>query len=387
MAQRPVGLVDLVLAPLGLLVALVVPVVIAASRPEEPISQYTVPKEATPPLPATPAPVSVERARTLAAIVPSGEKTWFFKVTGPVNPVADQMEKFLEFLGTVKFTEKGQPEWKLPEGWSEGARGGEMRFATVAIAGDPPLELSVLTLPGDGSKEEYILANVNRWRGQLSLKPVTAATLYNTESKTEETRPIDIDGRKVVLVNLVGFSKPDGMGGAPFAGGAARPSRPAPPAVAQAGTPTQGEAAGSGVKFKAPESWKPGKTSQFRKASFVATDAADAKRQAEITIIDLPAAGGGGELLANVNRWRGQVGLAPTTADELKAQSKEVEVAGDKGTMVELKGEKGDAKQTILGVMTVRGKTAWFIKLHGDASVADAEKERFEAFVKSVRFE
>ena len=55
--------------------------------------------------------------------------------------------------------------------------------------------------------------------------------------------------------------------------------------------------------------------------------------------------------------------------------------------MVELKGEKGDAKQTILGVMTVRDKTAWFIKLHGDAAVAAAEKERFEEFVKSVRFE
>lgn len=386
MAQRPVSLVDLVLAPAGLLIALVVPVVVASSRPEEPISQYTLAKEPAPALPPTPPPVSVEKARTLAAIVPNGKNTWFFKLTGPVDPVAGQMEKFLQLLETVKFPSEGKPEWKLPEGWSEVPSQEEMRAATFQIAGEVPLEASLMTLPGDGTRVDYILKNVNRWRGQLSLKPVTEKTLYNTESKTEETRTIDIDGRKVVLVNLVGYSKPGGMGNAPFAGGASRPNRPAPSEVAKAGAAEQA-ADSSGLKFKAPESWKPGKTSQFRKASFIARDAKNPKLQAEITIIDLPAGGGGGELLANVNRWRSQVGLPPTTADDLKLEAKEVEVAGEKGTMVELKGEKGDAKQTILGVMTVRGKTAWFIKLHGDAEVAAAEKEHFEEFVKSVRFE
>lgn len=386
MAQRPVGLVDLVLAPAGLLIALVVPIVVASSRPDEPIAQYTLAKEPTPALPPAPPPVSIEKARTLAAIVPNGKNTWFFKLTGPVDPVAGQMEKFLQLLGTVTFKSDGKPEWKLPDGWSEVPSKEEMRAATFQIVGEIPLEASVTTLPGDGTKDDYILKNVNRWRGQLSLKPVTEKTLYNAESKTEETRSIDIEGRKVVLVNLVGYSKPGGMGGAPFAGGGARPNRPAPSEVAQAG-PADQAAASSGLKYKAPESWKPGKTSQFRKASFVAKDAKDPKLQAEITIIDLPAAGGGGELLANVNRWRSQVGLPPTTSDDLKLEAKEVDVAGAKGTMVELKGEKGDAKQTILGVMAVQGKTAWFIKLHGDAAVAAAEKERFEEFVKSVRFE
>ena len=61
----------------------------------------------------------------------------------------------------------------LPEGWHARPASG-MRYATVAIdTSGEPLELSVTPLrtpPGDF--QEYVLANVDRWRQQLGLSPV-----------------------------------------------------------------------------------------------------------------------------------------------------------------------------------------------------------------------
>lgn len=64
--------------------------------------------------------------------------------------------------------------WTAPSGWKELAGGG-MRVATFELpktAGKA--EVTVVALPGDVGGE---LANVNRWRGQLALPPITEAEL------------------------------------------------------------------------------------------------------------------------------------------------------------------------------------------------------------------
>ena len=64
--------------------------------------------------------------------------------------------------------------WSLPAGWTERA-GNAMRVATlVPPQGPGKAEVTVVALPGDVGGE---LANVNRWRGQLALPPVTEAQL------------------------------------------------------------------------------------------------------------------------------------------------------------------------------------------------------------------
>lgn len=376
MANRSLNVNDLALAPIGLLVALIVPIVIASSRPEAPISQYSIAKEPVPDVAGPPPEEKREKTRTIGAIVPHGEKTWFFKLTGPVDPVGKQMRNFLNLLESLSFGARGEPKWTLPEGWTQES-GREMRFATLRISGEAPLELSVITLPGDGTKDDYILANVNRWRDQSGLKPVTLENLYNTESKTEETRSLELSGRKIVLVNFVGMSKVGGMGMPPFAR--------ARPAAANPDVATADAADADGIKFETPAGWKAGKANAFSKLAFSVADPKEPARTVDVTVSEL--GGQGGDLLANVNRWRGQVGLPPTTLDDLKKESGQVEVDGTKGTMVELVGKKGDAPETILGVIVLRQKSAWFFKLKGHAALAAAEKERFEEFVKSVKFE
>jgi len=99
-----------------------------------------------------------------------------------------------------------------------------MRFATIQIAADgKPLELSVIPLPKAGAEtEKYVLDNVNRWRNQLNLKPITADELATT------TKTLNIDGHESTLVSLVGTGS-GGMTGAPFApfaGGSLPPDHP-----------------------------------------------------------------------------------------------------------------------------------------------------------------
>jgi len=161
--------------------------------------------------------------QTIGLIVPVGDMGWFFKLTGDKAAVEPQHEAFLQFITTIKF-EGGKPTWTLPSDWKQ-LPGSAMRFATIQIAADDkPLELSVIPLPqSGGDKEKYVLDNVNRWRNQLNLKPITADDLPTT------TKSLRIDGHEATLVSLVGTGSGGMSGGAPFApfaGGALPPDHP-----------------------------------------------------------------------------------------------------------------------------------------------------------------
>ena len=102
----------------------------------------------------------------------------------------------------------------LPAGW-EARPGNQIRFATLVIpAAGKPLELTVVNLPNSGEDNvKYVLDNVNRWRGQLRLAPITG------EQLSAESSTLDLNGSPATLVNLAGHAAPGGMGG-PFSSGA-----------------------------------------------------------------------------------------------------------------------------------------------------------------------
>ena len=64
--------------------------------------------------------------------------------------------------------------WTLPPGWTASKAGGGMRYATLKPPGAGQPELSIVVLPGAAGGE---LANINRWRAQISLPPLDDATL------------------------------------------------------------------------------------------------------------------------------------------------------------------------------------------------------------------
>src|SRR4029077_16036488 len=108
-----------------------------------------------------------------------GDQAWFFRLSGPPDPVAGLAENFRTFVKSLRFAaEDAPPVWQLPEGWRQ-KPGSGMRYATIEVdAPAAPLDLSVTVLPpSESDSDAYTLANVNRWRGQLGLPPLAASQL------------------------------------------------------------------------------------------------------------------------------------------------------------------------------------------------------------------
>ncbi|HZZ74086.1 MAG TPA: hypothetical protein VFE24_17670 [Pirellulales bacterium] len=172
----------------------------AAKTPELP--------EGHPPLAST-APATEQTM--LAALVPVDEIAWTFKTTGPMPEMAEFAAAFETFVKSVKF-DSGTPKWALPAGWAE-LPGSQFRFATlrVPVEGQKPLEIAVnqITLTPD-----FVLDNVNRWRGQMSLPPLAQADL------AKETKTVTIEAKiTATMVQITGKLKAGGMGRPPFAPG------------------------------------------------------------------------------------------------------------------------------------------------------------------------
>ena len=321
---------------------------------------------------ATPAEATGAPQQTLGAIVLLEKAGWFFKLTGDPQLVQPQQEAFRKFIETVRFSagEDPKPSWTLPATWKETA-GSQMRFATILIEAEgKPLELTVIPLDKNTSDQEFVLANVNRWRDQVGLPPIGASDL----SKNVES--MKVGDHDAVLVSVVGTAKGGGgMGSAPFAPFAG--SVPVPSTTpSTTSEPRPATNASSVIAYEAPSEWTPGRMNEFRKAAF---NVADGDATAEITVIDLEL--GAGDLLQNVNRWRDQVGLPAATAAEVAESTKKISTLGASGDYVELFGPKGG----ILGVRVLAGGKSWFVKLTGDVDLAKREKPRFEEFVKSLK--
>jgi hypothetical protein len=186
----------------------------------------------------------------------------------------------------------------------------------------------------------------------------------------DEAEKIELDGATAYVVDMEGTASAAGMGRVGALGLPRTP--PARPQAAEADVP---------VKFNAPTGWQPGPATEFSKVSLIRTEG---DQMVAITVSDLPAAAG--DVLANVNRWRGQIGLPAQTRAELDKELSSIDVGGKPGQYVTLQGSGTEDKpQTILGVIVEHSGRAWFIKLIGDAPLAAREKQAFEAFVKSLR--
>lgn len=175
--------------------------------------------------------------RIVAAVIPRGEQAWVFRLIGPVEPVGKQLEPFKALVRSIRFESDGKPKWTLPTGWTDELQEG-LRYATITIPseGGAPLDLSVSRLPGstEAGFDQYLLANVNRWRGQLSLPPLPPLRLH------EAVEELKTDAFTASMVDLSGHKKADGMTRGPFApaghpGGMPPPDSPKSHAIGPSG--------------------------------------------------------------------------------------------------------------------------------------------------------
>lgn len=136
--------------------------------------------------------------RMLAAVILHGDQAWFFKAVGLTAQLDSQADAFRALIKSVRFV-NDKPQWSLPQDWRQRGESG-MRFATLEFGpADETVELTVIPLPiPAGDRDAYVLSNVNRWRQQLALGPLSAAELSQQAEQSE------VDGAKTILVDLRG---------------------------------------------------------------------------------------------------------------------------------------------------------------------------------------
>ena len=127
-----------------------------------------------------------------------------------------------------------------------------------------------------------------------------------------------------------------------------------------------------GLKFKTPDGWTVKPNSPMRLASL---DVIDGAEKCDVSISNLPP---GLPVLDNVNRWRGQIKLAPAKESELEI--KPIRCGGHDAKLVQLVGDT----ETILAAMVSRPDFTWFVKLQGPNALAKRELEKFVAFTESI---
>jgi hypothetical protein len=295
--------------------------------------------------------------RTLAVLIPREDATWFVKLSGSNADVAAEEGAFRKLVESLTFSAGELPiRWKTPDGWQDLGPTADRFTGFKTTSG---IEATITQL---GPNAKDVLANVNRWRGQIGLPPVDAEQLPSM------TTPITVAGVQSTWVDLRNQ------------GDLVTPLRRSTAAVVPS-VPTTAPGLGKPkLNFTTPTGWQPIPASGMRAAAFRAGEGSDA---VEVTVIPLSGAAGG--LTANVNRWRGEVGLPESPPAQIQAEAKELTVDGQKAVYVDLLGPDGSNRQRTLGVILIKDDTTWFIKLRGPAEAVARQQAAFESFARSFQ--
>ncbi len=146
-----------------------------------------------------------------------------------------------------------------------------------------------------------------------------------------------------------------------------------PPFDPPAAGPTVGR-----PEWKVPAGWEERPASGPRVATFAAKGESDGELEISVTSFH----GSMGGPLANLNRWRGQLGLKGITEAQLPEHAVARDVGGRAAYLVILK----NGAQAMLAAMILDDERSWFVKASGAATLTESQQPNFEAFLDSIRF-
>jgi hypothetical protein len=138
----------------------------------------------------------------------------------------------------------------------------------------------------------------------------------------------------------------------------------------------------SSPQWSVPSNWVEKAPGAMLFKSFTIADNTGATAAATVSFLS----GEGGGALANVNRWRGQMGLSPVAEDQFDGVADQLETAGGKATLVDFEGTDAKAGKRMVAIIVPHGENTWFYKLLGDKALVTKEKDSFVNFVKSVQY-
>jgi hypothetical protein len=141
------------------------------------------------------------------------------------------------------------------------------------------------------------------------------------------------------------------------------------------------EAPGAALQWQLPKGWTERREgSGMRYATLVVP--VEGKLDVSVTVLPGDA---GGEL-ANVNRWRGQIGLAPFDEAALAASRRPVTAPAGKVGTWDFASEGADRRRTIAGLLSAGG-SSWFLKMTGDAEAVASARADFLRLLATLRLE
>ena len=312
----------------------------------------------------------------------------------PTNTTAPSMPGGL--APTAETTVTTPPNW-------EAQPLSQMRQASFLVKGDngAVADVSFVSL---GAAAGNVLENVNRWLGQLGQPPITEQKLGEMAQRLHtslgDVTIVDLaglpdnadparDGRIVAAMVTTGnstlFFKMRGNADLTeaqkgdfikwVAAVCDAQNQTAPPQMAVA---PRSDSGAPRIQWKAPEGWTEVPPSSMRYASFSAP--ADEGGKIDISVVTFP--GDGGNDSDNINRWRGQMGLAPVDANAVTSQVTELKTGDTTFSATDIAGNK----TRTIAAWTRRDGRVWFFKATGPNAAVEKEKPNFVKFIESVRF-
>ncbi|HUR47746.1 MAG TPA: hypothetical protein VMZ27_17815, partial [Candidatus Saccharimonadales bacterium] len=267
--------------------------------------------------------------------------SWFFKLAGDPSLVDQQKPAFVEFLKSIAIRDaKPRPEvtWKLPAGWKEAA----------------PTKMSLANFSmGDGTGKEGEVSIVQL--GHMEGKDAEVINIFR--AKFGQPQLTEQELRKQIEVVSVGQDK----------GNLFELSREHQHAA--------GESSEGQFHWTVPAQWKPASHNQMQVARFTVPQKGTGTGEVFVSVFDSESGG----TLANVNRWRTQLGLTNTTEKALSEVVSPLDPALPGSILVDMT----NSGKRLIGAIVPRKGSFWFYKLLGDAEAVSSEKLSFIAFAKS----
>lgn len=128
----------------------------------------------------------------------------------------------------------------------------------------------------------------------------------------------------------------------------------------------------SGLHWTIPSTWKKQDATGFRIASYQVADTGD------FSIVSFPGDAGG--LLSNVNRWRGQLGLASISASALSSAVSTIDHPLAPLSYVFLNHQ---GKAMLVAILVDHDRSVFF-KLTGPTALIQEQRPVFDTFLKSI---
>lgn len=329
--------------------------------------------------------------RMLGAVIPIKDGVYFIKATDSpetLESLVSAMHTVVERFDIDPAT--GLPKLELPEGWSVKPRN-DIAFAEFNVtAAGVPVKFTVtrLEMPSAEGWNDYLLGNINRWRGQLALAP------WSVEEMGSQLEKVARNGSE-----LPGYLFDATGTGSGAMGGPASGQRPGPnaltPNLPNAVPPSAPASASSGaaskppiaIKYETPESWQLAADRPFRLATFDVKTSAGTGEVAVSMAVNDPA--------QNTLMWQQQISSgAPedqvkTLAEQVVANAEDIPAGKRTAKLYTIRAsEQADAPTLLVAAIPMeQDNLSVFVKLKTDLRSSEEQKANFLKFVNSLSWE